>query len=90
MLLAVFGSMFFLLIVGVPIAVSIGVSSMVFSLWIPGGIDRAMILVAQMVNDNYTSPSTTITLPQTGTRRNYRSGALETRFCACFPDILSA
>ena len=47
MLLAVFGSMFFLLIVGVPIAVSIGVSSMVFSLWIPGGIDRAMILVAQ-------------------------------------------
>ena len=47
MLLAVFGSMFFLLIVGVPIAVSIGVSSMIFSLWIPGGIDRAMILVAQ-------------------------------------------
>lgn len=47
MLLAVFGSMFFLLIVGVPIAVSIGVSSMVFSLWIPGGLDRAMILVAQ-------------------------------------------
>ena len=47
MLLAVFGSMFFLLIVGVPTAVSIGVSSMVFSLWIPGGIDRAMILVAQ-------------------------------------------
>ena len=44
----------------------------------------------RMVNDNYTSPSTTITLPQTGTRRNYRSGALETRFCACFPDILSA
>ena len=43
----------------------------------------------KMVNDNYTSPSTTITLPQTGTRRNYRSGALETRFCACFPDILS-
>ena len=47
MLLAVFGSMFFLLIVGVPIAVCIGVSSMVFSLWIPGGLDRAMILVAQ-------------------------------------------
>ena len=44
----------------------------------------------RVVNDNYTSPSTTITLPQTGTRRNYRSGALETRFCACFPDILSA
>jgi C4-dicarboxylate transporter DctM subunit len=39
--------MFFLLIVGVPIAVSIGVSSKIFSLWIPGGIDRAMILVAQ-------------------------------------------
>ena len=46
--------------------------------------------VFPVVNDNYTSPSTTITLPQTGTRRNYRSGALETRFCACFPDILSA
>ena len=45
--------------------------------------------LVRVVNDNYTSPSTTITLPQTGTRRNYRSGALETRFCACFPDILS-
>ena len=48
------------------------------------------VMGCALVNDNYTSPSTTITLPQTGTRRNYRSGALETRFCACFPDILSA
>ncbi len=47
MLLAVFGTMFLLMLVGVPIAVSIGVSSLVFSAWMPGGIDRAMILTAQ-------------------------------------------
>ena len=52
--------------------------------------DTFQLVWSMVVNDNYTSPSTTITLPQTGTRRNYRSGALETRFCACFPDILSA
>ena len=47
MLLAVFGGMFVALLLGVPIAASIGYSALAFIPWIPGGLDRVMFFVAQ-------------------------------------------
>lgn len=47
MMTAVFGSMFACLFLTVPIAVAIGVSCIVFSPWVPGGLDKVMFFVAQ-------------------------------------------
>ena len=47
MLSTVFGSMFLSLVIGIPIAVCIGISCLAFIPWIPGGLDRVMFFVAQ-------------------------------------------
>lgn len=47
MLSAVFGGMFVSLLLGIPIAVCIGISCLAFVPWIPGGLDRVMFFVAQ-------------------------------------------
>lgn len=47
MLLSVFGGMFLALLLGIPIAASIGFSCLAFIPWLPGGLDRAMFFVGQ-------------------------------------------
>ncbi|ADE57943.1 MULTISPECIES: TRAP transporter large permease [Aminobacterium] len=47
LLFYVFGTMFLLLFLGVPVAVAIGGSCLVFTPWLVGGIDRVMLLVGQ-------------------------------------------
>lgn len=47
MLLSVFGGMFATLLLGIPIAVCIGLSCLAFIPWVPGGMDRVMFFVAQ-------------------------------------------
>lgn len=47
MLIAVFGGMFLVLLLGIPIAASIGFSCLAFVPWIPGGLDRVMFFVGQ-------------------------------------------